>query len=630
MSNLNGFKIAICQMESIPLDPIRNANYMVGEIQKAADRGQHVIVFPEVCIHDYLNGDAIESVDLLRDIEIANLMVEQASASGIIVIFGSVVVDWAKKGEDGRVRKSNAGIIAQDGRRVYVAVKTLQPKYRMFFDPRHFFSLRQIAEEISLETGAPFEAVIRSLLIPVKLDTLIGPIKFGLDLCEDMWKDDYNINPSQILVDNGAEIIFNLSASPCTWRKNEKRHRVVANLFTGKRVPFVYVNKTGFNQQGKSGYPFDGASTIYNDRGGIVFQFPQYIAGTINFEYHDNSQVIIPKSPDDAEQSFLMARCTAKGMLKTIPDDYKILIGLSGGKDSAGSAALYAHVAGPGRVVGVNMPYKSMNSKETKDDARQIAVNLGIEYLVVPIDEAVDALALATGVDPSDEVQFGNLQALVRTNVLNGLSKSPKYKGVFTCNSNKTEMAFNYGTLYADIAGWFGVLMDFVAREVYQLCDYMNRRVYGWNVIPESVFIRYPSAELQEGQQDPFDYGGITKHGFDPNERGYHDEMVRALTEFSWDWSDFLAKYQQGTLEKDLMLKAGRLDKLFATPQAFVKNLEWCRSLYYYFKRLQAPPGPIFTKRGYGDDKRESLHMAALSQRFLKLKEEILAVSVAK
>ncbi len=623
MNYLDGMKIAICQMNSVPLDPIANATYACEQIQKAAANGAHLIIFPELCIHDYLNGDAIESKDLVTDIQIANLMVEKATAVGIIAIFGSVITG-ENHGEDGRTRKYNSGIVAQNGARVGFTVKTLQPNYRMFADDRHYFSARKIAEERMQAHRArgTFSDVLAMINEPIAVQTEFGVIKFGVILCEDMWKDDYDLNPAVLLAESGADVIINLSASPWTWRKNEKRHRVVRGLFSERRsVPFFYVNKTGFNQQGKSCYPFDGSSAIYDEQGEVIFEVPAYFEGLSYFTYAEQPAILQHSDNNhDSEELYQALCCTCKGMLKTIPEDFKILVGLSGGIDSAVVAALFTAVAGADRVVAVNMPYKSMNSIDTKSDAAQIASNLGIEYLVRPIDAVVDAMISGDpDFDPKDTVNFGNLQALARMMELNKLSKSKRYKGVFTCNSNKVEAAFGYGTLYADIAGFFAPLLDLVKREVYQIGAYENSLQSDREIIPASVFNRPPSAELETAQRDPFDYGSLTANG-------YHDQMVRALTEFRWDWSDFLERWIKGSLERELQLPKDHLQQLFPTAKAFVEDLELQRKRYDlgFFKRLQAPPSPITSKRGFGDDLRESLHHPAASQRYTRLRSYLI------
>src|SRR6185436_1063169 len=196
------------------------------------------------------------------------------------------------------------------------------------------------------------------------------------------------------------------------------------------------------------------------------------------------------------------------------------------------------------------------------------------------------------------------IQARMRMEVLAALAQKPgeinglaKTGGVFTANGNKVEWAFGYGTMYADIAGAIALLMDLVKREIYQLGDFLNRRVYRSDVIPRRIFERKPTAELARGQVDPFFYGSL-------EQRGYHDEWVRAVTEFRWDPDRFLEEYLAGRLEQSFLLEPGTLKALFPTGQEFVTRLEkdWSDFTTAYRKRMQAPPGPVFSRRGFGGD----------------------------
>ena len=188
----------------------------------------------------------------------------------------------------------------------------------------------------------------------------------------------------------------------------------------------------------------------------------------------------------------------------------------------------------------------------------------------------------------------------MRMEVLAALAQ--KRTGVFTANGNKVEWAFGYGTMYGDIVGAIALFMDLLKREIYQLGDYLNREVYRFDAIPRRIFARVPTAELASAQVDPFFYGGL-------GHRGYHDEWVRAVTEFRWDPDRCLEEYRAATLERSFLLEPGRLKTLFATEKDFVARLEtdWASFTTAYRKRMQAPPGPVFSRRGFGGDLNESL-----------------------
>jgi NAD+ synthase (glutamine-hydrolysing) len=191
---------------------------------------------------------------------------------------------------------------------------------------------------------------------------------------------------------------------------------------------------------------------------------------------------------------------------------------------------------------------------------------------------------------------------------------------VFSCNTNKVEATFGYGTLNGDLRGSFAPWFDLVKGEVYQLANYMNQEVFKREVIPRGSIDIAPMDELSVGTPgDPFDYGDGIKNG-------YHDEMVRAFVEFRKNPEWFLEQYKANTLEESLKLRQGTLQKLFRNSQEFIEDLERCWKLFYqgYFKRIQAVPFPVVSKRAYGSDYQEAfLGGVYYTQRYKKLKKEL-------
>jgi len=618
MNKLTGLKISMCQMSVVPGRPDLNTDYIIDEIYSAAERGIDIILFPEMCTTGYIIGDLYEDISFIRDVRLCNEQIREASRIGIAVIFGSLTIEPKEKGEDGRMRKFNTGLIAMNGEWMGSAIKSLHPNYRIFDDDRYFYSTRKIYENDV--THGPED--IGEYYHPFVVDTKIGEIQIGVILCEDMWHLDYPYNPTKILAENGAEIIFNLSASPWTWQKNRKRHQIVKDLLVECSVPFVYVNNTGIQNTGKNIVVFDGSSTIYNPEGDIIFEISPYEDGSFDFSFIENLPIVEVKPQDDTHELYSAFRCAIEGFLNTLPPHMrKVIVGLSGGIDSALSLALFVDVLGLEDVVAINMPFK-YSSQATQDTARKIAENLGVKYEVRPIEGIVDAISRATD-SQSETLTHENIQARVRMEVL--AARAQDFGGVFSANWNKVEVAFGYGTLYGDMAGFISVLGDIIKREVYQLADYMNRIVYGREIIPKECFELSPSAELREEQKDPFDYGNL-------NRRGYHDEMVRAFVEFRLNPEWFLEQYARGRLEDELMLEPGTLARLFATPRDFIKDLErnWNRFCGSYFKRVQSAPIPIVSKRAFGTDLRESIVSSYLTQRYRDLKSFILSRSARK
>jgi len=609
-NRLNGLKIALCQMKVSPGKPDLNVAYIVEEIEKAAKRGVDLIVFPELCVTGYFIGDLFEDEAFLRDVERLNKNIREATKVGIAAVVGTTVVTPNEKGEDGRQRVLNAAVVYANGRYVGHAAKTLQPNYRMFDDDRHFFSTRKIALE--------GEKLPNELLQPFKINLKNGrELNLGVILCEDMWHGDYPINPTKILTERGAELVCNLSASPWTWQKNRKRHQVVKEIVDGCRTPFVYVNNTGVQNTGKNLMIFDGASTVYDEAGRIVHEIGPYKDGTEDFVFRYPLTTLSPAAQDDTRELYLAMRSAIKEFFAAQPPrKRKVVIGISGGIDSALSAGLYADALGPDKVFGINMPSK-FNSDLTKSLAKRLAENLGIVYEVRPIQGIVDAIAAASGVR-ENTLAYENIQARSRMEVL--AARAQDLDGFFIANWNKIEAAFGYGTLYGDMAGALATIGDLVKREVYQLADYLNRKVFKREAIPQGTFDIVPTAELRVNQKDPFDYGTLKC-------RGYHEEVVRAFIEFRRNPEWLLDLYDRGLLESELKLEPGRLKGLFPTNRQYIHDLEkhWKMFCRAYFKRIQGPPIPIVSKRAFGMDLRESLLPHYFTERYLELKAKLLA-----
>jgi NAD+ synthase (glutamine-hydrolysing) len=251
---MNGIKIAVVQMEVVAGRPDINVKKIIQKIQEAKNNRNDIVIFPEMSVSGYLIGDEWENESLIKELVAINEKIKNES-SDIVVIWGNVMADFDKKGEDERIRKYNAAFIASNKKWVNngvfdgYTIKTLLPKYREFDDERHFYSMQKVALEKNKK--------INELLTPFRIQTKNGEIKLGLTLCED-----YLINPTEILLKNRAELIVNISASPWTWRKNMKRHQIVRKLLVNNPVNFVYCNNVGIQNNGKNIFLFDGSSTI--------------------------------------------------------------------------------------------------------------------------------------------------------------------------------------------------------------------------------------------------------------------------------------------------------------------------------------------------------------------------------
>ncbi|MDO8496694.1 MAG: NAD(+) synthase [bacterium] len=620
MKKLEGLKISLCQMPVLPGRPDINAEYIIKEIESASKRGIDIIVFPELCTSGYLIADKFEDAYFIEDVQHFNRKIVEAVPDNLVAIFGSVVASPGK-GEDGRQKMHNAAIIAQNGRQLGYVVKTLQPHYRYFDDDKHLFSARKIAEELAelyIKTGGK-EGIencsIHDLLKVYELKTSIGTVPIGIGVCEDLWKDDYALNPADILAEKGAKLLIAISASPWGWQKNRKRHQIIKKLIGEIKVPIVYVNNTGCQNNGDNIINFDGASTVYDEGGNIVHEVESYFSGTKDIILNSALKPIPEISQDDTRELYLGIRTATKSMLDLMPEqNRRVIIGLSGGVDSATMAGLMVDILGPDKIHLINMPYE-YSDPSVQNIAKKIASSLGTGLEIKPIKEIVEAICQRTGVEKGT-LAHQNIQARARMEIL--AAETQKLGGVFTCNANKTEIAFGYGTLDGDMRGWLIPFGDLVKREVRQLAQYLNNEVFKKEIIPQECIDQIPSAELENNQKDPFDYGYPTK-------RGYHDEWVRAVTEFRWNPEKFLEMYIDGRLEGELKLESGTLNRLFPTPKDFIEDLErsWRMFNNAFFKRVQAPPIIIVSRRAFGRDLEESMLSPHYTQKYLELKKGI-------
>ncbi len=634
MADLTGLRISLCQMPVIPGRPDLNTAFIRREIGLAADRGSGVIIFPEMK-DGYALGDRFENDSFIADIQRHNIQIREATQGkktqigGIAAIWGSVVADPKKKGRDGRMRKYNAGLGAQNGQWIGKTIKTLHPNYRIFDDDRHFQSmlnlmLEDLAQEQQGKDPSPGPD-LRDYLQVFMVQTKIGLVRVGVIICEDTWSKDYPFNPGKILAEKGIDLMVVISASPWTWQKKRKRDQVIKDLAMACReagcpVPIVYVNNVGIQNNVKNIIIFDGASTVYNEEGEIIFEVEPYAEGTYDFVFSDKIKPLPLREPDDSQELFNALKCAGSKHVASLPPNIrKIVIGLSGGIDSSVAAAFWAHIVGPENVYGISMP-GPYTSDETADLGAKLAGNLGIHFEVMPITDAADLIAQKRDVERGTDV-YGNILARLRREILSVTAE--KIGGVFTDNANKVEIATGYTTRYGDNAGFLAIFGDLLKREIYQMGEYLNQTIYQREVIPAECFTIKPTAELKKDQKDPFYYGNLAGYN-------YHDQWVRAVTEFRWDPEIILEHYMRGSLESEFRLNPGHLTELFPTPHEFVKDLERCWRLFHVAisKRGEGPPIPIVSRRAFGFDLRESMILPYLTLRYHDLKSLALSRSI--
>ena len=618
-------KIALAQIKVIPGRPDLNAEKMLQFIQQAKAGQADLVLFPEMSIPGYLLGDTWEQPAFLRDCEAWGIKIAQA-ADTICVLFGNVAVDWQKNGDDGRVRKYNAFFAAQGGQFVTderfpypFRIKTLQPNYREFDDDRHFFSLRKLAQELG--------TTAEDLLQPIRVKLGDRTLKIGALLCEDGWSEDYGIKPTRVLSNKTSlDLFVNLSSSPFTLGKNNKRHRVFSRQARDTGVPLVYVNNVGIQNNGKTLYTFDGCSTAYGSSGEPLLHCPPFeeqLAYVTLEDLQANAGVSPVVVPDDTGIDSIFS-CLRYGVQNFLLQTglAKIVVGVSGGIDSAVAAALYAHVLQPENVLLVNMP-SQYNSPTTISLARRLADNLGCRYADIPIEESVALTARqleAAGLTLTSFMRE-NVQARDRSSRILAAAAAA-FGGAFTCNANKSEMTVGYCTLYGDEAGCLAALADLWKHQVYALGHWLNDQVYQQPVIPDEVFSLVPSAELSRDQDVDSGKG-------DPLIYPYHDFLFRSFVE-RWRRAtpeDLLTWYCEGTVEQNIGCETGLVARIFPSAADFIVDLERWWRLYTGMgvaKRIQAPPVLAVSRRVFGFDHREAQNPVYFTQRYLQLKQQVL------
>jgi NAD+ synthase (glutamine-hydrolysing) len=628
--------IALVQMEVVPGLPDRNVARMLEYLDAARRAEAEVVVFSEMCVAGYLIGDTWELDALVEDYAAWSEVVGDASA-GITVVFGNVALDKSDIGEDGRTRKYNAVHVFHDEQPVArdgipaglpagVHPKTLHPNYRFFDDDRHFYSLRKLAESTGrsvYDWMVPFEVPRRSG----------GSFRFGVQLCEDIWCQDYchdgdNLDTLRAYHARGAEAVFNLSASPWTWQKNDKRNRTVRQVLTRSPLPFFYVNHVGAQNNGKNILVFDGDTTAYDSDGSIRARAEHWREDMVVVGEGD-LRVSAEQSEIDATHDALLSGIAHLDAVRGRENRY--LLGVSGGVDSSLVASLLAEACGPERVFAVNMP-THFNAAVTQDNARHVCEALGVDYLSCPIEDLYRQLAEKIRTthfarDPGDYTQLvdENIQARIRgADILAGLAA--KHGLIFTNNGNKTEVALGYATLYGDVNGAIAPIADLYKTQIYELARHMNERVHGrevipWNLVDGSVV---PSAELSDDQD-------VTRGLGDPIKYGYHDAVLRQMIEYRHHAADFLGWFLDGTLFDAIGWRDdAKFRGYFPDSESWLADLEWvARQLHIsYFKRIQAPPIIVVSKRAFGFDLRESQLPEYQPKGYLERRDRVLKASI--
>jgi NAD+ synthase (glutamine-hydrolysing) len=475
-------KLTLAQLNLTVGDIEGNVARMISAAQQARVDGSQLVVFSELSLTGYYPGDLLEEAHFLERVDEGLESLRQASRQLRDLYW--VVGAPARRSGPGKPLH-NMLLVLHDGEIVLRYAKQLLPTYNIFDERRHF------------EPGPDVARVLR-----------IGEDTIGLLVCEDGWNDeglDYVVNPFDRMRDAAPDLVVSINASPSNIGKREQRQRIFSGASRRHRLPIVYVNQAGGHDQ----LVYDGGSFAVEPDAGPVFEARRFAEDVVTLRF-DNGRFLAADGSEPAavpEQGMpTMAFYRAQIVLGL--QDYarrcgfrQVVVGSSGGIDSALTLALAAEALGPQNVAAITMPSK-FSSAGSVDDSVTLCRQLGIELATHPIAD------LVTGYAAPFERSFGtplqglpleNLQARIRGTILMEYSNS--FGHLLLTTGNKSEISVGYCTLYGDTNGGLGLLGDLYKTEVFALSRHLNE-TSGRELIPAAIIDKPPSAELAPGQKD--------------------------------------------------------------------------------------------------------------------------------
>ena len=531
-------KIGIAQINPTIGDLEGNARKISDYICKSKKKGVDLLIFPEMVITGYPPQDLLFNRTFIeKNIETLERISRQVE-NDMHVIIG--FVDRI----DGKLY--NGAAVLNNGRIICKRYKTLLPNYDVFDEVRYFTPAKEN--------------------LPVDLEIKGEKFKVGIEICEDLWDKNYNTKITDILYDNGAQFVINISASPFTDAKFETRMRLIKEKVKKFRKPFIYANMVGSNSE----VVFDGNSVAMDSDGKVIGWGKEFEETLEIFEITTEAWSGKEKEIKFSSRVERIYKALVMGIKDYLYKTgfYKAVVGVSGGIDSAVVISLAVEALGADNVLGVMMPSK-YTSVQSMEDAKTLVKNLGVKSYIIPIDQIFQAYnstftEIFAGLP--EDITEENIQARIRGNILMAISNKLGYLVLST--GNKTELALGYCTIYGDLSGGLAVISDVSKLDVYELANYYNV-LKGRVVIPESILTKKPTAELKFGQVDPFDYKIVSP---------LVDEIIN----------------NNRTIEE--LIKMGYPEELVIDTARRIRRAE--------YKRRQAPPGIKITEKAFGIGRR--------------------------
>jgi len=555
--NKKTIRIAGAQ-KSFPVGAIQKNKQTILDCFEAAEEIEaDILIFPELALTGYPPEDLLLRESFVgKNFAVLEELAEfSSSTSGVV---GFVDRNLDDNHTDKQKRDiANAAAIIQNGDVKGIYHKCFLPNYSVFDEARYFAKGNNPGNVFWYED-----------------------IGIGISICEDIWIED---GPSSQQVENGASLIININASPYDQNKTDLRRELVVKQAKKLGVPIIYLNMVG----GQDELVFDGGSFVVDGKGEIIYQAQQFEEelfyidldlevkeqpkGSILEIRQKASELDLPQSAQLLSKNESLYSALKLGLFDYVSKNNfeKVLVGLSGGIDSALTATIAVDSLGSDNVVGVALPSK-YNTEESLVDARLLAENLDIEFKVIEIEEIVNIFRNTLKESVNDELgqtTDENIQSRVRGNILMALSNQTGAMVVST--GNKSEMAVGYSTLYGDLAGGFALLKDLYKTEVYNLANFRNSIS---NVIPQNTIDKEPSAELRP---DQFDKDSLPEYEL-------LDEILRMYIEEDSSSEKIISMGIDENIVYDVLSKVDRNE----------------------YKRKQVAPGVKLTEKAFGKDRR--------------------------